>query len=348
MSRIEQLLNERILVLDGAMGSMVQQFKLGEADYRGERFKNSPKDLKGNNDLLVLTRPDIIRSIHLDYLRAGADLIETNTFNGTSIAQKDYGLEAIVYELNKTAAALAKEACRLVMEEAKAAGKPRECFVAGAVGPTNKTASLSTDVNRPEFRAVTFDELKDAYYEQIEGLVDGGSDVLLFETTFDTLNLKAAIFAYQDYNERNPTKKLPLMLSATITDQSGRTLSGQTIEAFWTSVAHAKPVSVGINCALGAREMRPFIAALSDLADCAISCYPNAGLPNPLAPTGYDETPEMLSGTLREYAKEGLLNIVGGCCGTTPAHIKAIAETVRNYRPRNALPSHPTEVLALS
>ena len=347
-SRIERLLKERILVLDGAMGSMVQQFKLGEADYRGERFKNSPKDLKGNNDLLVLTRPDIIRSIHLDYLRAGADIIETNTFNGTSIAQKDYGLESIVYEINKSAAALAKEACTRVMEEARAAGKPRECFVAGAVGPTNKTASLSPDVNRPEFRAVTFDELKDAYFEQIEGLVDGGSDVLLFETTFDTLNLKAAIFAYEEYNDRNPSKKLPLMLSATITDQSGRTLSGQTIEAFWTSVAHAKPVSVGINCALGAREMRPFIAALSDLADCAISCYPNAGLPNPLAPTGYDETPEMLSGTLREYAKEGLLNIVGGCCGTTPAHIKAIAETVRDYRPRTALPSHPVEVLALS
>ena len=348
MSRIEALIKERILVLDGAMGSMIQQYKLGEADYRGERFKDFKKDLKGNNDLLVLTRPDLIKKIHLEYLRAGADLIETNTFNGTSIAQKDYGLESLAFEINERAARIAKEACAQVMEEARARGEVRECFVAGAVGPTNKTASLSPDVNRPEYRAVTFDELRIAYREQIEGLVQGGSDVLLFETTFDTLNLKAAIFAYTEFNEANPGRKIPLMLSATITDQSGRTLSGQTIEAFWASVAHARPLSVGINCALGAKEMRPYLAALSKVADCAISCYPNAGLPNPLAPTGYDETPEMLSTTLKSFAKEGLLNVVGGCCGTTPAHIAAIARTVHGERPRSTPAFDPEETLVLS
>ena len=341
-------MKERILVLDGAMGSMIQQYRLKEEDYRGERFKNFPKDLKGNNDLLVLTRPEIVKEIHLQYLRSGADLIETNTFNGTSIAQKDYGLEDIVFEINEKAARLAKEACLQVMEEAQKRGEKRECFVAGAVGPTNKTASLSPDVNRPEYRAVTFDELKDAYREQIEGLISGGSDVLLFETTFDTLNLKAAIFAYTEFNEENPTRRIPLMLSATITDQSGRTLSGQTIEAFWASVAHAKPLSVGLNCALGAKDMRPYLIALSKVADCAVSCYPNAGLPNPLAPTGYDETPEMLSSTLRSFAEEGLLNVVGGCCGTTPAHIAAIAKTVQCKAPR-ALPELSSEeVLSLS
>jgi 5-methyltetrahydrofolate--homocysteine methyltransferase len=348
MSRIETLMKERILVLDGAMGSMIQQYRLKEEDYRGERFKNFPKDLKGNNDLLVLTRPEIVKEIHLQYLRSGADLIETNTFNGTSIAQKDYGLEDIVFEINEQAARLAKEACLQVMEEAQKIGEKRECFVAGAVGPTNKTASLSPDVNRPEYRAVTFDELKDAYREQIEGLISGGSDVLLFETTFDTLNLKAAIFAYTEFNEENPSRRIPLMLSATITDQSGRTLSGQTIEAFWASVAHAKPLSVGLNCALGAKDMRPYLIALSKVADCAVSCYPNAGLPNPLAPTGYDETPEMLSSTLRSFAEEGLLNVVGGCCGTTPAHIAAIAKTVQGKAPR-ALPELSSEeVLSLS
>ncbi len=348
MSRIEELMKEKILVLDGAMGSMIQQYRLKEEDYRGDRFKNFPKDLKGNNDLLVLTRPDIIKEIHLQYLRNGADLIETNTFNGTTIAQKDYGLEEIVFEINEQAARLAKEACLQVMEEALLRGEKRECFVAGAVGPTNKTASLSPDVNRPEYRAVTFDELRDAYRQQIEGLIAGGSDVLLFETTFDTLNLKAAIFAYTEFNEANPTKRIPLMLSATITDQSGRTLSGQTIEAFWASVAHAKPLSVGLNCALGAKDMRPYLLALSKVADCAVSCYPNAGLPNPLALTGYDETPEMLSSTLRSFAEEGLLNVVGGCCGTTPAHIAAIADTVQGQKPR-AIPSLPgDEVLSLS
>ena len=348
MSRIEELLRERILVLDGAMGSMIQQYRLSEADYRGERFKSHPKDLKGNNDLLVLTRPDVVREIHLQYLRAGADLIETNTFNGTTIAQQDYGLESIVFEMNREAARLAKEACLEVMAEARARGEVRECFVAGAVGPTNRTASLSPDVNRPEYRAITFDELKTAYRQQIEGLIAGGADSLLFETTFDTLNLKAAIHAYLDLNQESPEKKLPLMLSATITDQSGRTLSGQTIEAFWISVQHARPVSVGINCALGAREMRPYLEMLSNLADCAISCYPNAGLPNPLAPTGYDETPAMLSASLREFANDGLLNIVGGCCGTTPAHIEAIARAVRGKAPRTKGHEDPRQTLQLS
>jgi 5-methyltetrahydrofolate--homocysteine methyltransferase len=334
-SMIEQALRERILVLDGAMGSMIQQYRLTEADYRGARWKSHPKDLKGNNDLLVLTRPDLIKQIHIEYLRAGADIIETNTFNGTSIAQLDYGLESIVGEINIAAARLAKEACDEVMREAAARGEPRRCFAAGAVGPTNKTASLSPDVNRPEYRAVTYEELKLAYREQIEGLIEGGVDVLLFETTFDTLNLKAAIHALLDLREERNGATPPLMLSATITDQSGRTLSGQTIEAFWTSVQHAGAISVGLNCALGAQEMRPYLQALDPLIDCALSCYPNAGLPNPLAPTGYDETPEMLAGSLKAFAQEGLLNVVGGCCGTTPAHIRAVAAAVKGLAPRS-------------
>jgi 5-methyltetrahydrofolate--homocysteine methyltransferase len=345
---IVEELRKRILVLDGAMGSMIQQYRLTETDYRGDRFKDHHSDLKGNNDLLVLTRPDLIRNIHLEYLRAGADIIETNTFNGTTIAQKDYGLESVVREINVAAARLAKEACLEVMRESEARGERRLCFAAGAVGPTNKTASLSPDVNRPEYRAVTFEELKSAYRDQIEGLIDGGVDLLLFETTFDTLNLKAAIHAYLDLGEENPARKLPLMLSATITDQSGRTLSGQTIEAFWASVAHSGAISVGLNCALGAKDMRPYLQALSPMIDCALSCYPNAGLPNPLAPTGYDETPEMLSATLRQFAKEGLLNVVGGCCGTTPSHIRAIAEAVKGIPPRVIGAGSPDDALILS
>jgi 5-methyltetrahydrofolate--homocysteine methyltransferase len=335
ISRIEQLLKERILVIDGAMGSMIQQYKLGEADYRGEQFKDYHRDLKGNNDLLVLTKPSVIKEIHKAYLVAGADLIETDTFGTTSIAQADYGLEKYVFDMNVAAARIAKEACDEVMAEAKVRGEVRECFVAGAVGPTNRTASLSPDVNRPEYRAVTFDELKVAYYEQIDGLTVGGSDVLLFETVFDTLNLKAAIFAYIEYFEKFPERHLPLMLSATITDQSGRTLSGQTIEAFWYSVQHAKPISVGLNCALGAKDMRPYLQALSRIANCAISCYPNAGLPNPLAPTGYDETPQALAAQLKIFAEEGLLNVIGGCCGTTPPHIAAVAKAVKPLKPRD-------------
>ncbi len=348
MSKLESLFKERIMVLDGAMGSMLQQYKLTEADYRGARFKDFHRDLKGNNDLLVLTKPEIIKEVHRSYLLNGADIIETNTFNGTSIAQHDYGLESVVFEMNKRAAEIAKEACIEVMNEAKARGEVRDCFVAGAVGPTNKTASLSPDVNRPEYRAVTFNELKTAYREQIEGLIAGNVDCLLFETTFDTLNLKAAIFSYIEFNEANPSKKVPLLLSATITDQSGRTLSGQTIEAFWYSVAHAKPLSVGINCALGAKEMRPYLQALSKVADCAISCYPNAGLPNPLAPTGYDETPEMLAHELKKFANEGLINLVGGCCGTTPPHIKAVANAVKGLKPREVPTFDQTKHLNLS
>ncbi|MBS1958394.1 MAG: methionine synthase [Bdellovibrionales bacterium] len=327
-------LAHRILVLDGAMGSMIQQYKLQENDYRGTRFADYGRDLKGNSDLLVLTRPDVIKEIHKKYLDAGADIIETNTFGATTVAQADYGLQSLAYEMNVVAAKLAKEACVEAMRAARARGETRLCYAAGAVGPTPKTASLSPDVNRPEFRAITFDELRVAYDEQIRGLIDGGVDVLLFETTFDTLNLKAAIFAYLELKDKNPAKAPPLMLSATITDQSGRNLSGQTIEAFWYSVKHAHPVAVGLNCALGAKEMRPYLQALNKVVDCAISCYPNAGLPNPLAPTGYDETPEMLSAQLKQYAVEGLLNVVGGCCGTTPAHIGAVARAVRGVPAR--------------
>jgi 5-methyltetrahydrofolate--homocysteine methyltransferase len=333
--RLETLLNEKILILDGAMGSMIQQYRLSEADYRGERFKDfAGKDLKGNNDLLVLTRPSVVKDVHKKYLLAGADIIETNTFGANRISQADYGLQEYSFEMNKVAAEIAKETCLEVMAEAAARGEKRECFVAGAVGPTTKTASLSPDVNRPEYRAVTFDDLCIAYREQIDGLVAGGSDCLLFETTFDTLNLKAAIFAYENFKSEHPEQILPLMLSATITDQSGRTLSGQTIEAFWLSVQHAKPISVGLNCALGARDMRPYLQALSKIADCAISCYPNAGLPNPLAPTGYDETPESLAFELQKFAAEGLLNVVGGCCGTSPQHIAAVAKAVKGLPAR--------------
>lgn len=330
--QFKEELKRRILVLDGAMGSMIQQYRLKEPDYRNAALEKHPKELKGNSDVLVLTRPDVIFEIHQQYLAAGADVIETNTFGATRVAQADYGLEALVYEMNVAAAKLAKKACVEAMQAAQKKGEPRLCFAAGAVGPTPKTASLSPDVNRPEYRAITFDELKVAYAEQIRGLVDGGVDALLFETTFDTLNLKAAIAAYLE----NPQwQQIPLMLSATITDQSGRTLSGQTIEAFWMSVRHARPVSIGLNCALGAADMRPYLMALHQWADCAISCYPNAGLPNPLAPTGYDETPEMLSRVLRDYAEAGLLNIVGGCCGTTPPHIQAVANAVKAYAPRS-------------
>ena len=348
MSAFEALLKKRILVIDGAMGSMIQQYRLTEADYRGERFKDYARDLKGNNDLLVLTKPSVIKEIHKAYLNAGADLIETDTFGTTRIAQADYGLEAYVHEMNVAAAKLAREACDEVMAESRARGESRQCFVVGSVGPTNKTASLSPDVNRPEYRAITFDELKDAYFEQIDGLTIGGSDVILLETVFDTLNLKAAIFAYIDYFEQHPERRLPLMISATITDQSGRTLSGQTIEAFWYSVQHAHPISVGLNCALGAKDMRPYLQALSRIADCAISCYPNAGLPNPLAPTGYDETPEALASQLKLFAEEGLLNVVGGCCGTTPPHIAAVAQALKSIPPRQWEPNPQGDRLTLS
>lgn len=326
---LESQLQKRLLFLDGAMGTMVQLHKLQEADYRGIRFKDHSKDLKGNNDLLVLTKPQVIYDIHKAYLEAGADIIETNTFNGTTIAQSDYHLESIVYELNVEAAKLA---CRARDDFFKATGK--KCYVAGALGPTNKTASLSPDVNNPGYRAVTFDELRTAYKEQALGLLEGGVDILLPETIFDTLNAKACLFAISEIEEERG-EKLPLMISVTITDLSGRTLSGQTVEAFWNSVKHSKPLSVGINCALGAHEMIPFVADLSRVADCYISCYPNAGLPNPLSPTGYDETPESLAYQLKIMAEKGHINIVGGCCGTTPKHIAEVVKTLAEVKPRS-------------
>lgn len=326
---LQKALEERILILDGAMGTMIQRYKLEEEHFRGERFRDHGVELKGNNDLLVLTQPEIIKEIHTAYLEAGSDIIETNSFGATSIAQADYKLEHLAYEMNRRSAEIAKEAASAF--EAKNPG--RRCFVAGAIGPTNRTLSLSPDVNNPAYRAVSFDEVVDAYDEAIRGLVDGGVDILLPETTFDTLNLKAAIAAIERFFAENPYR-LPVMLSVTITDASGRTLSGQTIEAFWYSVRQAKPVSVGINCALGAKEMRPYIETLSRIADCAVSCYPNAGLPNPLSETGYDETPDMTSALLDEFAASHFINIVGGCCGTTPPHIQAIATRMRAHAPR--------------
>lgn len=331
---LRSLLSQRIAIIDGAMGTMIQRHKLTEADFRGEMFKDHPKDLKGNNDLLVFTRPDVIKAIHKEYLEAGADIIETNTFSATSTAQADYELEHVVFELNRQAAILAKQAVSEFMAE----NPGRQCFVAGAIGPTNRTCSLSPDVNNPAFRAVTFDQLADAYEEQIAGLVQGGVDLLLPETTFDTLNLKAAIFALERFFSRHH-ERLPVMLSVTITDASGRTLSGQTLAAFWYSVMHARPLSVGINCALGATEMRPYIEELSRLADCYVSCYPNAGLPNPLSETGYDETPSDTATLLKDFAASGFINLVGGCCGTTPDHIRAIKNAVHGLAPRK-VPEH--------
>ncbi|MEI9943962.1 MAG: homocysteine S-methyltransferase family protein [Chitinophagaceae bacterium] len=323
MSTIHDLLKQRILVIDGAMGTMIQRYKLSEGDYRGERFKDWPSDLKGNNDLLSITQPHIITSIHKEYLDAGADIIETNTFSSTVIAQADYNMQELAYELNVASAKCAKEAI-------KQSGK--QAWVAGAIGPLNKTLSLSPDVNNPGFRAVTFDEVVAAYYEQVKGLVDGGVDILLIETIFDTLNAKAAIFAIKKFFRDTATESLPVMISGTITDASGRTLSGQTLEAFYTSIAHAKPLSVGLNCALGAKEMRPHIEELSQICSCYVSAYPNAGLPNAMGE--YDENPEDTAHFLEDWAKEGFVNIVGGCCGTTPDHIRHIAEQVKKVKPR--------------
>lgn len=325
---LQDLLKERILVLDGAMGTMIQRHNLKEEDFRGERFKNHPHDLKGNNDLLSLIQPEIIKNIHREYLKAGADIIETNTFNSTSISQADYSTESIVYDLNFNSAKLAKEAAEEYTKQNP--DKPR--FVAGALGPLNKTLSLSPDVNDPGFRAVTFDEVVGSYTEQLRGLIDGGADILLVETVFDTLNAKAAIFAISEYT-RKIGKEIPVMISGTVVDQSGRTLSGQTTEAFWISISHTKNLlSVGLNCSLGATQMRPFLKELSRVATCNVSVYPNAGLPNHFGE--YDETAAMMSSTLKDFASENLFNIVGGCCGTTPEHIKAIAEMVKNFSPR--------------
>lgn len=327
--QIRQLFDERILVLDGAMGTMIQRYKLSEEDYRGERFKDYPSDLKGNNDLLVLTQPDIIKAIHKEYLEAGSDIIETNTFNAQAVSLADYDMQSLAHEMNVAAATVARQAVDEYMKEHPGAQK----FVAGAIGPMNKTLSLSPDVNDPGYRAVTFDEIMEAYYEQVSGLVEGGVDVLLLETIFDTLNSKAAIYAVNKYfDEHTDKERLPLMISGTITDASGRTLSGQTLEAFYISVEHANPLSVGLNCSLGGKEMRPYVEELAELTDCYVSCYPNAGLPNAMGE--YDESPEMTAAIVGEFAKEGWVNLVGGCCGTTPDHINAIANAVKNISPR--------------
>lgn len=326
MKTLQDSLKERILIIDGAMGTMIQRHKLTEADYRGERFKNWHIDVKGNNDLLCITQPHVIKGIHKQYLDAGADIIETNTFNSQAISLADYEMEGLAYELNVAAAKCAKEA---VAESGKTA------WVAGAIGPMSKTLSLSPDVNNPGYRAVTFDQVVTAYYEQVKGLVEGGVDLLLIETIFDTLNAKAAIFAIKKYFRNTGKPELPISISGTITDASGRTLSGQTLEAFYISVMHAKPLSVGLNCALGAKEMRPHIEELSQIANCYVSAYPNAGLPNAMGE--YDEQPEDTGHYLEEWAQEGWVNIVGGCCGTTPEHIKHIADHVRKIKPR-ALP----------
>jgi 5-methyltetrahydrofolate--homocysteine methyltransferase len=324
---IREILRERILVLDGAMGTMIQRYTLEEADFRGERFKDHAHPLKGNNDLLSITRPDVIAAIHREYLEAGADIIETNTFSSNSIAQADYGLQAICYELNLEAARLARSVANEVT--AKNPEKPR--FVAGAIGPTNKVASMSPDVNNPGYRAITFDELVNAFAEQARGLLDGGVDALLIETITDTLNAKAALFAIQTlFEERD--EETPIMVSGTITDASGRTLSGQTTEAFLVSLSHVPLLSIGLNCALGASALRPYLQILNEQAPFFVSAYPNAGLPNEFGQ--YDQGPEEMAAQVEEYLKEGLVNILGGCCGTTPDHIRAIAELCKKYKPR--------------
>jgi 5-methyltetrahydrofolate--homocysteine methyltransferase len=327
------LLEQRILIIDGAMGTMIQRYKLDEAAYRGERFKDfafpgKEVHVKGNNELLTLTQPQVIQEIHEQYLAAGADLIETNTFGATSIAQGDYHMEDLAYEMNVEAARIARAAC----DKYSTPDKPR--FVAGALGPTPKTASISSDVNDPGARNVDFDQLCAAYHEQVRGLVEGGSDLFLVETIFDTLNAKAALFAIEQFYDETGHPRMPLMISGTVTDASGRILSGQTVEAFWNSVRHAQPLSIGLNCALGAALMRPYIAELSKVADVMVSVYPNAGLPNPMSDTGFDETPDITSSLVAEFAEAGFINFAGGCCGTTPEHIAAIAEAVSKIPPR--------------
>ena len=324
---LEAAAAERILIIDGAMGTMIQRYKLDEAGYRGERFKDWKQDVKGNNDLLVLTQPDIIEAIHEEYLAAGADLLETNTFNAQRISMADYGMEEFSYEMNVAAAKIARLAADKWTK--KTPEKPR--FVAGAVGPTNRTASISPDVNDPAFRNVDFDQLREAYKEQVRGLIEGGADIILIETIFDTLNAKAAGVATLEVFEEKGVE-LPIMISGTITDRSGRTLSGQTPEAFWYSMRHLRPFSIGLNCALGAELMRPYLAELAAHADTRVSAYPNAGLPNEMGE--YDETPDDMACQIEPWAKDGILNIVGGCCGSTPDHIGHIAEHVKKYSPR--------------
>jgi 5-methyltetrahydrofolate--homocysteine methyltransferase len=327
MANIKEILKERISVLDGAMGTMIQRYTLDENDFRGERFKNHTHPLKGNNDILSITRPDIIKNIHLEYLNAGADILETNTFSANVISQADYQLEDAVYDINYESARIAKEACDEVTK--KNPLRPR--FVAGSIGPTNRTASISPDVNRPGYRAVTFEDLKNAYIQQTEALIDGGVDLLLIETIFDTLNAKAALFGIQEVLEQR-NLDIPIMISGTITDASGRTLSGQTTEAFLISLSHAPILSIGLNCALGAMAMKQYIEILAKKSPFFVSCYPNAGLPNEMGM--YDETPQDMERQLEQFMQEGLINIVGGCCGTTPDHIERFAFLAQKYPPR--------------
>ncbi len=336
MSDIKLEIQKRILVLDGAMGTMLQAYKFTEEDYRGERFKAYPSSLKGNNDLLSLTQPEAIAEVHRKYFEAGADIVETNTFSGTSIAMADYKMEDLVYELNYESAKIAKQ----VADEFTKANSAQPRFVAGSIGPTNKTASLSPDVNKPEYRAITFDELRIAYKEQVEALIDGGVDVLLVETIFDTLNAKAALFAIEQVKEERQID-IPIMVSGTITDASGRTLSGQTVEAFLTSISHIPLLSVGFNCALGAEQLKPYLQRLSNETDFFTSAHPNAGLPNAFGE--YDQSPKQMQQLIEDYLQDGLINIIGGCCGTTPAHINAIAEVAKNYKPRNVVCSSAVE-----
>jgi 5-methyltetrahydrofolate--homocysteine methyltransferase len=331
---LEKAASERILIIDGAMGTMIQRHKLGEEHYRGERFADHSKDVKGNNDLLVLTQPKVIEGIHAEYLAAGADIIETNTFNAQRISLADYRMEDLAYEMNVAAAKLARRAAD--DWTAKTPEKPR--FVAGAVGPTNRTASISPDVNNPDYRNINFDELRDAYKEQVRGLIDGGADIILIETIFDTLNAKAAGFATLEVFEEKDLQ-LPIMISGTITDRSGRTLSGQTAEAFWYSMRHLKPFSIGLNCALGAELMRPYIAELCHVADVRISAYPNAGLPNAMGE--YDETPDDMACKVEPWLADGLINIIGGCCGSTPDHIAHIASHAKKYKPHTPSKAEP-------
>ena len=337
---LEQLFTERIVVLDGAMGTVIQGYGLAEKDFRGDRFTTHHRELKGNNELLSITRPDVIEEIHRRYLEAGADLIETNTFSATSIAQGDYELPGLVHELNVSSARCARRAV-----EAHFAKTGQRGYVAGAIGPLNRTLSLSPDVTRPEYRAVTWNQVVEAYEEQIRALLEGGVDTLLVETIFDTLNCKAALFAIESVFD-DLGRRVPVMISVTITDASGRTLSGQTLGAFYESVRHSKPLSVGINCALGGKEMRPYIEELSRLAECHVSCYPNAGLPNAFG--GYDETPDEMAATLSDFARQGWINAVGGCCGSTPEHIAAIAKAARKIAPRQrAADSHALRLSGL-
>lgn len=334
MTNIKLEIQKRILVLDGAMGTMLQAYKFTEDDYRGDRFKDYPSSLKGNNDLLSLTQPEAIAEVHRKYFEVGADIVETNTFSGTSIAMADYNMENLVYELNYESAKIAKR----VADEFTKANPSHPRFVAGSIGPTNKTASLSPDVNRPEYRAITFDELRIAYKEQVEALIDGGVDVLLVETIFDTLNAKAALFAIEEVKEERQID-IPIMVSGTITDASGRTLSGQTVEAFLTSISHIPLLSVGFNCALGAEQLKPYLQRLSNETEFFTSAHPNAGLPNAFGE--YDQSPKQMQQLIEDYLQNGLINIIGGCCGTTPAHINAITEVAKNYKPRRL----KTEVL---